>query len=258
MEYKSLFSVKDKVAIITGGSRGLGKTLSMALAASGAHVAIFARNEDDIARSVEEIRKDAEGRVIGIAGDVSLEQDVEKLYSEVHNQLGPVDILVANAAQINRPREMTWELSAETWNQNIAVTLTGTFLACRFAADEMVSRGSGKIICIASTSSVIASLGHAAYNAAKGGVLQFVRALALEAAPHGVNVNAIGPTYIRTEMTKPSLQDPVRYQRIVDELPLGRPLEPEDLVGTCIFLASSASDMITGQMILVDAGHTIH
>jgi NAD(P)-dependent dehydrogenase (short-subunit alcohol dehydrogenase family) len=122
----------------------------------------------------------------------------------------------------------------------------------------MVHRRSGKIICIASTSSVIASLGHSAYIAAKGGVLQFVRALALEAAQYGVNVNAVGPTFMRTEMTEPSLQDPERYQQIVEQLPLGRPLEPIDLVGTCIFLASKASDMITGQLILVDAGHTIH
>lgn len=258
MDVETLFSVQDKVVIVTGGSRGPGKALAAAFASAGAHVAIFARNQDDITRAVEHASDNSDGRVIGISGDVSVPEDVGRLYSEVHSQIGPVDILISNAAQINRPREMTWELSAQTWKENIAVTLTGTFYSCRLAAQEMVRRRSGKIICIASTSSVIASLGHSAYIAAKGGVLQFVRALALEVAPYGVNVNAVGPTFMRTEMTKPSLKDPERYQQIVEQLPLGRPLEPKDLVGTCIFLASQASDMITGQLVLVDAGHTIH
>jgi 2-deoxy-D-gluconate 3-dehydrogenase len=258
MDINSLFSVKEKKVIITGGSRGLGKTLAASFANAGAHVAIFARNMADISTAVEKARENASGRVIGIQGDVSISKDVARLFDQVHDEFGPLDILIANAAQINRPREMTWELSSETWEANIAVTLTGTFLSCRLAAKEMVERGSGKIICIASTSSVIASLGHASYIAAKGGVLQFVRALALEAAPFGVNVNAVGPTFMRTELTKASLEDPERYQQIIDQLPLGRPVDPEDIVGACIFLASAASDMVTGQLLLVDAGHTIH
>ncbi len=258
MQVSSLFSVRDKVAIVTGGSRGLGKTLAVALAGAGAHVAIFARDENDVSDALKQVRDHSTGNAIGISGDISVEADLERLYSDVHSQLGPVDILIANAAQINRPREMTWELSPETWKNNIEVTLTGTFLSCRLAAESMIERRSGKIICIASTSSVIASLGHASYIAAKGGVLQFVRALALEAGPYGVNVNAIGPTFMRTEMSAGSMQDPERYQQIIAQLPLGRPIDPEDVVGACIFLASEASAMITGQMILVDAGQTIH
>ena len=258
MDVESLFSVEDRIAIITGASRGLGKTLASSLAKAGAHVAIFSRDEEAIERAIEDIKIHAKGSVIGIAGDISSEADVARLYDEVHSSMGAVDILVANAAIINRPRESTWEISAETWEQNIDVTLTGTFLTCRLAAAEMVARGSGKIICIASTSSIIASLGHAPYIAAKGGVLQFVRALALEAAPYGVNVNAIGPTFMRTEMAQASFDDPERYQAIIAQLPLGRPLDPEDLEGACIFLASKASDMVTGQLLLVDAGHTIY
>jgi NAD(P)-dependent dehydrogenase (short-subunit alcohol dehydrogenase family) len=258
MNVASLFSIKDKVAIITGGSRGLGKTIATSFAQAGAHVAIFARDEKRIDEVVEEIQKVAKGSVIGIAGDISSEKDVASLYDEVHTSLGSVDILIANAANINRPRKNTWELSKDTWDQIIEVTLTGTFLTCRLAAADMVEQGSGKIVCIASTSSVISSLGHSPYIAAKGGVMQFVQALALESAPYGVNVNAIGPTFIATEMTQASLDDPERYQAIITQLPLGRPLNPDDLIGACFFLASKASDMVTGQLILVDAGHTIH
>jgi NAD(P)-dependent dehydrogenase (short-subunit alcohol dehydrogenase family) len=258
MDIDSLFSVRDKVTVITGGSRGLGKSVASGFARAGARVAIFARDEKVIRRTVEEIEKVAPGQVIGIPGDISSEADLSRLYDEVHTRFGPVDILIANAAKINRPRENVWELTKDTWDQTVDVTLTGTFLTCRLAAAEMVERGSGKIICIASTSSVIASLGHAPYIAAKGGVMQFVQALALEAAPFGVNVNAVGPTFIATEMTQASLDDPDRYQAIIAQLPLGRPLEPDDLIGVCIFLGSTASDMMTGQLLLVDAGHTIH
>jgi 2-deoxy-D-gluconate 3-dehydrogenase len=258
MDVDSLFSIKDKVAIITGGSRGLGKAIATSFAQAGAHVAIFARDKKRIDPVVQELQKVGVGPVIGVAGDISSEEDVSRLFDEVHTAIGTVDILIANAANINRPRENTWELSKDTWDQIVDVTLTGTFLTCRLAAADMVERGSGKIICIASTSSVISSLGHSPYIAAKGGVMQFVQALALEAAPYGVNVNAIGPTFIATEMTQASLDDPDRYQAIIAQLPLGRPLNPVDLVGACIFLASRASDMVTGQLILVDAGHTIH
>lgn len=257
MDIDKLFSVHGRVAIVTGASRGLGKTLAHSLVKAGAKAAIFSRDEQALAAASREIVADTGGEILAITGDVCSEDDVTRLYREVHDRMGPVDIFVANAAQINRPRKNTWELTADTWRHIVEVTLNGTFFSCQQAAKEMVARGSGKIICIASTSSIIASLGHAPYIAAKGGVLQFVRALALEAAPYGVNVNAIGPTFMRTEMAQASMEDPVRYQQIIEQLPLGRPLETEDLVGACIFLASRASDMVTGQLLLVDAGHTI-
>ena len=258
MNLDELFSVKGKVAVVTGGSRGLGRTLALALGQAGARVAIFARNQADLERTRAEIEQVSGDRVLAVCGDVSQEADVNQLYDQAHAQLGPVDILVANAAFLNRPRENTWELSMETWKRTLEVTLDGTFLACRLAAAEMVERRAGKIICIASTSSIVGSVGHSPYLAAKGAVLQFVRALAMEAAPYGVNVNAIGPTTIRTDMAKASLDDPERYKKIVSQLPLGRPLDPEDLVGACIFLASHASDMVTGHLLLVDAGFTAH
>jgi len=258
MNLDDLFSVKGKVAIVTGASRGLGRTLAMALGQAGAKVAIFARNQDDLERTRAEIELLSTEEVLAVTGDVSRETDVARLFDAVHDRHGAVDILVANAALLNRPRENTWELSMETWKRTLEVTLDGTFLACRLAAAEMVERQRGKIICIASTSSIVGSLGHSPYLAAKGAVLQFVRALAMEAGPYGVNVNAIGPTTIRTEMAKASLDDPERYKQIVSQLPLGRPLEPEDLIGACIFLASPASDMVTGHLLLVDAGFTVH
>lgn len=258
MVIDELFSVEGKTAIVTGGSRGLGFALAKGLAMAGANVAILARDAGRVQAAVEEIRSVTGSGVLGVAGDVTREEDVGHLVRLTVEQLGPLDVLVANAAAINRPRQMAWEMGRETWDEIVAVTLTGTFLPCQRALREMIPRRRGKIICVASTSSVVASRGHAPYVASKGGVLLLVRALALEAAPYGVNVNAIGPTYINTEMTAVSLQDPERRKAILAQLPLGRVLEPEDLLGACIFLASKASDMVTGHLLMVDAGHTIH
>lgn len=254
----TLFSIAGKTAIITGSSQGLGFELARGFALCGANVVLFARREQMIRSAVKRINEDSPHPVMGISGDVTSIDDVDRLVEATVSKYGQIDILISNAAMINRPRENTWELSKETWDEVLDVTLTGTFLACRRVAQEMVTARSGKIICIASTSSVIASHGHSPYIAGKGGVLQFVKALALEAAPYGICVNAIGPTLMRTKMSKVSIEDPARLEKALTQLPLGRVLEPEDVLGAAIFLASKASDMVTGHLLFVDAGHTIH
>lgn len=256
-EPSELFSIRGKVALVTGASRGLGLALSRGFAQAGAHVGMIARREQPLLEAADEVDSQGEGRTHAVSGDIRSESDIDRFVSSCASTLGPPDILVANAAHINRPREAGWELSKATWDQTIDITLTGTFLTCRRALQEMIPRRTGRVVCIASTSSLLASRGHAPYAAAKTGLMGLIRTLALEAAPHGVQVNAIGPAYIRTEMTAPSLEDPERHKEILAELPMGRVLEPEDLIGACLFLASSASSLITGQLLLVDAGLTL-
>ncbi len=234
-----------------------GLTLAKAFGAAGAHVGLLSRSQKAADEAAAEVDAAGEGKVLGVQGDITSEQEVDRFISKCQSHLGAVDILVANAAAINRPREMSWNLERGTWDEIIGVTLTGTYLTCRRALQEMIPRESGKIICIASTSSLLASHGHAPYAAAKTGLMGLVRTMALEAAPAGVNVNAIGPAYMRTEMTAPSLEDPERRERILASLPMGRVLDPMDLVGTCLFLSSAASDLVTGQLLLVDAGLTL-
>lgn len=257
MDLAKLFSVEDKVALVTGGSRGLGLTLAGALARGGAHVGLLARSEQDLTEAASLVDNSGPGRTTYFVGDVSSEEDLDRFVTTCRERLGKLDIVIVNAANINRPRQDGWELSREIWEGVIDVSLTGAFLTCRRALQEMVPRGGGKIICIGSTSSLLASRGHAPYAAAKSGLMGLVRTLALEAAPHGINVNAIGPAYLRTEMTAPSLEDPARREQILASLPLGRIVETEDIVGACLFLATHASDMVTGQLLLVDGGMTL-
>jgi NAD(P)-dependent dehydrogenase (short-subunit alcohol dehydrogenase family) len=172
-------------------------------------------------------------------------------------ELGPLDILMTNAGVINRPRANVWEIDEETWDSILSINLKGTFLCCRRAMQEMIPRRSGRIICMASIMSIIAQAGHSPYIASKGGISQFVKALALEAAPYNINVNAIGPTYIRSELVDITLQDPEKREQVLSKLPLGRVGDPEDLIGACVFLASKASEYITGHLLLIDGGHTI-
>jgi len=187
--------------------------------------------------------------------------DIDRLFDDAEGKLGPVDILMINAGVINRPRANVWEIDEAEWDQIIDINLKGTFLTIRRALLSMVPRKRGKIICMGSVTSVIGQEGHSPYVASKGGIAQLiaqlVKAVALEAAPFNINVNAIGPSYIKSDLVEVTLQDPEKRKQILSKLPLGRVGDPEDLVGACIFLASSASDYITGHLLMIDAGHSI-
>lgn len=254
---EELFSLAGKTVIVTGASRGLGLGIAKGFAAAGARVLITSRHAAEARGAALEIEKEYKQPAIGIAADVSSAADVDRMVCSALEAWGTVDILMTNAGIINRPRANAWEIDEETWDSIIDINLKGTFLCCQRVLKEMVPRRSGKIICMASIMSVIGQPGHAPYVATKGGINQLVKALALEAAPYGINVNAIGPTYVRSDLVDVTLQDPQKRQEILAKLPLGRIGEPEDLVGACIFLASKASDYITGHLLMIDAGHTI-
>lgn len=253
-----LFSLKNKTALVTGASRGLGFAIAKGFAGAGANVAVASRSEEEAQKAARNIEAEYGNKSIGVHADVSETEDVEKLFATTLAELGPIDILMTNAGIINRPRQNVWEIEDDVWDQILNINLKGTFLCCRKALQEMLPRKSGKIICMASIMSVIAQTGHSPYIASKGGINQFVKALALEAAPYNINVNAIGPTYIRSELVDVTLRDHEKEKDVLNKLPLGRVGEPEDLIGACIFLASDASNYITGHLLMIDGGHTIH
>lgn len=251
---ENLFSVKDKVAVVTGAGRGLGFVYARALLQFGAKVVICDLVPEQVEQAVSELK--AYGNVEGHAVNVAVEQEVRDFAKRVIERHGQVDILVNNAGVVQRVA--TANMDAAEWERVMGVNLRGTFLCCRYFGEHMRSRKKGKIVNIASIAGVKAMDLRLAYCTSKAGVIQLTRTLAMEWGPDNIQVNAIGPGYIKTKMNEDLRSDPVRYQLMVSEIPLGRFGEPEDLIGTLIYLVSPASDYVTGQTIFVDGGVITH
>lgn len=248
-----LFSLAGRVALVTGAGRGLGRTMALALAAAGADVVVSSRTLAEIGSARDEIR--ALGRrAEAWTADTTAEADCRRLVERTIETLGQLDILVNNAGiNIRKP---VLELTAAEYRQVLATNLEGYFLCARAAGRHMVARGQGKVVNISSIMGSVALPNQAAYASSKGGVEQLTRVLALEWAPQGVQVNAIAPTYFETELTRPLFEDPERNSFITERTPMGRWGQPHELAGAVIFLASAASDYITGHTLLVDGGWT--
>lgn len=249
----ALFSLEGKVAVVTGAGRGLGRTMALALAAAGADVVCSARSSDEIESAAEEIR--ALGRrALAIPADITVPDACEHLAAAAEEGLGPVDILVNNAGiNIRKP---VLDLSVEEYRRVLGTNLEGYFLCARAFGKGMVERGRGKVINISSIMGRVALPGQAAYASSKGAVEQLTKVLALEWAPHNVQVNALAPTYFETELTRPLFDDPERNAFITERTPAGRWGQPHELAGAVIFLASEASSYITGHTLVVDGGWT--
>lgn len=254
---KDLFSVKDKKVIITGGNKGIGRAISCGFAEAGSDVLIAARDVEASEKVCEEIRELFSVKAIAVGTDVSSKESVENMVKIAMDEFKQIDILVSNSGITNKPRKNTVDFSEEEWEKIISVNLKGTFLVCSSVARQMIPRKAGKIVCMASIASDIALPGHSAYVASKGGIKQFVRALALELAPYNIQVNALGPHYFKSAITEKSLEDPKKLANILDKTPLRRVGEPQDIIGSCIYLASKASDLVTGHLLMVDGGYTI-
>jgi 2-dehydro-3-deoxy-D-gluconate 5-dehydrogenase len=250
-QFKNLFSLEGKKAIVTGASRGLGKAMAVGMAEAGADVAALSTNADNCSDTLKKI--EATGRNgIAISCDQSNKKQVKMAVKKAIEEFGRIDILINNAGTIRRSPAI--EFSDEDWEFVISTNLNGVFQFCREVGKTMVERGSGKIINIASLLSFQGGITVPAYAASKGGVAQLTKALANEWAKFNVQVNAIAPGYFSTDNTQALQDDPVRNEQIMIRIPAGRWGKPEDMVGTAIFLSSSASDYVNGHVLLVDGG----
>ncbi len=249
----SPFSLAGRVALVTGGNSGIGRTLALALREAGAKVAIGGRRAERNAAALAELGGDGD-QATALDLDVCDEASVERAVTAVVERFGRIDILVNNAGDVNRKSVM--ELDRTDWDRVMAINLTGPFLCTKHAARRMKAQGSGKIINIASVYGLTApSKGlQVAYTASKHGVIGLTRVNAVELTPLGIQVNAIAPGYFFTEMTG-ELRGTALEQAIKRRTPAGRLGETSELVGTCIYLASAASDHVSGVCIPVDGGY---
>ena len=244
-----IFSLKGKVALFTGGSRGLGKAMAIGLAGAGADVAVVGRNYDqDVIDRIA-----AHGvRARCYEHDLADLDGIPALVERVAADFGRIDILVNNAGVQSRHKAA--EFPRKDWNHVIDVNMNAVFFLCQEVGRRMLAQGKGKIINIASLLSFQGGLTVPAYAAAKGAVAQFTKSLSNEWASQGVNVNCIAPGYMDTDMNTALMADATRSRQIMERIPAGRWGKPEDMVGAAIYLASGASDYVNGTIITVDGG----
>lgn len=247
------FSLEGRVALVTGGSQGLGRGIALALAAAGADVCPVSRTQSAVDAVGEEIRSLGR-RSLPMAVDVTDEAQVQQMMPRVVEEFGHLDILVNSAGIV--ALKPTIEFPLEEWRQIIRVNLEATFLCCKEAAKIMLPQGRGKIINMSSVRGLQGRANDPAYPTSKGGVNLLTRSLAIEWAKQGINVNAIAPTFIRTPLNAFMLDDPATREWVLGRIPMGRVGQVWDLFGLAVFLASSASDFITGQTIYADGGWT--
>lgn len=248
----NLFDLTGKTAIVTGGNRGLGKGMTEGLCEAGAKVVILASSESVYETAEEFCKKGYD--VKGIRCNLGDRENVEKVFTEAVEHLGgKLDILINNAGiQRRHPSE---EFPLEDWDAVISVNLNAVFQMCQLAGNNMLAHGGGKIINMASMLSYFGGYTVPAYAAAKGGVAQLTKALANEWASKGICVNAIAPGYMATEMNTKLIEDPKRNTEILARIPIGRWGNEQDMKGVAVFLASKASDYLSGAVIPVDGGY---
>jgi len=252
MESK-FFDLSRKTALVTGGSRGIGLAVAKALAEHGADVAIVARTKEQLGAAKQQIQADTGKKVWTFPFDIKNIKGIEGLFENIVSETKDVDILVNCAGTTVRgPSE---EVDLKTWNQVIEVNLTAVFVISQaFCRHRRQAEKAGRIINIGSLTCHGARPTTAAYASSKGGLLMLTKTLAVEWAKYNINVNAIGPGYIATDLTEPLWSDEDFTKWVLSKTPLGRWGRPDDLVGTAVLLASKAGDFITGQIIYVDGG----
>ena len=251
----NVFSLSGKTALVTGGSRGIGLAIAKALAQNKADVALLARNENQLKRAKEQIRKCGGKKVRTFCFNLEEIGRIEDAFGDVVRRTGGIDILVNCAGTTARAKAE--EIKFEDWERVIKINLTAVLAISQAFCRHRRSLGAGgRIINIGSLMCCGARPGTAAYASSKGGLLMLTKSLAVEWAKYNINVNAVGPGYIATELTAPLQSDENFNRWVLSKTPLGRWGQPGDAAGAVVFLSSAASDFITGQIIYVDGGWT--
>jgi 2-deoxy-D-gluconate 3-dehydrogenase len=241
------------VAVVTGASRGLGRAIAVALAESGADVALAARSRPHLEESAHAVER-AGARALIATADVTRYGDVEALVARTVAELGSLDIVVNNSGiAVVSPLA---EMSPEDWRRVVDVNLTGVFHGCRAAAPHLLAQRSGKIINLASVLGAVGLPGYTAYGATKGAVMALTRTLAVEWARHNVQVNAIAPGWFVTDMNEAAFAEPRTRERLVRDVPARRTGRLDEIGPLAVYLASAASDFMTGQTLFLDGGHS--
>ncbi len=249
----ALFDLSGKVALVTGASSGIGHAMAATLAQAGAAVVLAARRKDELARAATAIAA-AGGRASALPVDLTDRVALREAAARAGDAFGAVDIVV-NAAGINVRRPMQ-EVTDDDWDRTLALNLTAPFFLVQALAPAMIARRWGRVINIGSLQSVRAFADSAPYGATKGGIMQLTRAQAEALSRHGITANAIAPGFFRTPLTAPVFADAARAGAMASRTMVGRNGEMDDLAGTLLFLASRASDYVTGQTLFVDGGFT--
>lgn len=257
MNPMKLFDLSGRVAVVTGGNGGIGRSLALGCASAGAAVAIVGRNEEKNQHVLGELQEIG-NPAMALRIDLSQRNQLEPALHEIERQLGPVEILINNAGIVSLSGGVLQE-STEDWDQVIETQLSAVFLFSKFAARSMTKRKAGKIINIGSMYSYFGSAVAPSYSAAKGAIVQLTKSMAIELAPYNVQVNAIAPGWFVTDMTAPVRSPELKEMNdeILLRTPAGRWGQTDELIGTAIFLASRASDFVTGALIPVDGGYAI-
>lgn len=251
--------LQDKVAIVTGAASGMGmgRAIALAFAEEGADVVVCDIKQEGLQERVNEIEQLGR-RALALKTDVSKSSEVSQLIETTVSTFGKVDILVNNAGMREEPPTPIQDITEELWDAIQGVNLKGMFLCIKYAVPHMIKQKKGKIINISSIFGQVSFPNYSAYCASKGGVINLTRALALELAPHKINVNAIGPGVTATELIKTTLEDPEVMKLILPSIPFGRVGKPEDIAAVAVFLASDKSEYVNGQTIFSDGGWLAH
>lgn len=254
MEPEHLFKLNGKVAMVTGASKGIGKDIAKLLARAGAELALVARNKEELENVAAEIKALGKDAFI-LPFDLSDIHDIPAIVKRVMDHFGHIDILINNAG-LNIAKEAE-SVTEDDWDKVLDINLKSVFFLSKEVGHYMREQQYGKIINMSSQMAFVGYFKRTAYSASKGGVTQLTKSLAIEWAQDQINVNAIAPTFIETDMTKPMFEDDRFKQEILNRIPLGRLAKTEDLYGSVLFLASDSSSMVTGHTIRVDGGWTV-
>ena len=253
-DFKNMFDLKGKTAVITGASGALGRAVSLGLAANGVDIIACSVEEDSLEELAKEIRETTGQKALPVFCDVTDIESVDRMVAAAIKEFGKIDILFNGAGIAHRERLV--EMDVDDWQKVMDVNVKGTLICCKAVAKEMIARGEGgNIITVGSVRGFHAHKdGYTAYGTSKAAIHYLTKQMAFEWAENNIRVNGIAPCVFWSPLTEPILSDEESYKKYTARIPMGRAAEPEDFVGVTIFLASSASEMITAHMLSVDGG----